>query len=30
LLAQPEFARGGLDTTYLPRNLATLLPAAAA
>ena len=30
LLDHPEFARGGLDTTWLPRNLAKLLPAAAA
>jgi biotin carboxylase len=30
LLAQPEFARGGLDTAYLPGNLDRLLAPAAA
>jgi acetyl-CoA carboxylase biotin carboxylase subunit len=30
LLAQPEFARGGLDTAYLPGHLERLLPANAA
>ena len=30
LLSQSEFARGGVDTSYLPRNLGNLLPATAA